>query len=128
MLAFGLGLLPSAVAGGEPPIDRHALVTRHTPVLRQLDPESPLTLGNGELAFTADVTGLQTFAEAYERTIPLGTLSQWAWHTAPNPEGWSIERFRFEDFESHGRKVGYANIPGDRRTPEVDWLRNKVPW
>ena len=41
----------------------------------QLDPESPLSVGNGELAFTVDVTGLQTFAEAYEKTIPLGTLA-----------------------------------------------------
>ena len=23
----------------------------------------------------------------------------------------------------HGRRVGYADIPGDRRTPEIEWLR-----
>jgi hypothetical protein len=80
-------------------------------------------VGNGQLAFTADVTGLQTFPEAYEQTIPLGTLSDWGWHTAPNPQGWSIDRFRFTEFTSHGRLVGYADIPGDTRTPEVQWLR-----
>ncbi len=106
-----------------PPIDRHALVTRHNPVLHQLDPDAPLSVGNGQFAFTADVTGLQTFAESYAETVPLGTLSDWGWHSAPNPEGWSIERFRFAEFDSHGRKVGYADIPGDRRTPEVEWLR-----
>ena len=120
--------LPAALAGSGAtaaplPIDRHALVDRHQPVLRAFDTESPLSVGNGELAFTADATGLQTFAEAYDETIPLGTLSQWSWHTAPNPEGFAIERFRFTEFDAHGRSVGYADIPGDRRTPEIEWLR-----
>ena len=66
-----------------------------------------------------DATGLQTFPEAYEQTIPLGTLSQWGWHTAPNPDGWSIDRFAFKEFDSHGRMVGYADIPGER-TPEIE--------
>ena len=122
-------ILPWARAGGDgggpapPPIDRRALVSRHDPVLRRLDADSPLSVGNGQFAFTTDVTGLQTFAESYERTVPLGTLSQWGWHTAPNPDGWNIDSYRFTEFDSHGRKVGYADIPGDRRTPEVQWLR-----
>jgi hypothetical protein len=115
----GLG----AAAQDPPRIDRRALVARHQPVLRALDAEAPLSVGNGELAFTADVTGLQTFAEAYDETIPLGTLAQWGWHSAPNPDGWSIERFHFAEFDSHGRRVGYADIPGDRSTPEIEWLR-----
>jgi protein-glucosylgalactosylhydroxylysine glucosidase len=113
-------------AGGRqqppPAIDRHALVTRHNVEVTRFDPESPLTVGNGEFAFTVDVTGLQTFPEAYEQTIPLGTLSQWGWHTAPNPSAWSIDRFGFTTFDSHGRAVGYADIPGER-TPEIEWLR-----
>jgi protein-glucosylgalactosylhydroxylysine glucosidase len=96
---------------------------RHIPVLKHFDPGSPLTVGNGEFAFTADVTGLQTFAEAYEETIPLGTLAQWGWHTAPNPNRWTIETFGLTSFDSHGRTVGYADIPGDRRSPEIEWLR-----
>jgi hypothetical protein len=39
-------------------------------------------------AFTVDATGLQTFPEAFEKTTPLGTLSDWGWHTSPNPNGW----------------------------------------
>src|SRR5262245_28588028 len=74
------------------PIDRHAVVTRHNPVLREFDVESPLSVGNGQFAFTVDATGLQTFPEAFEKTIPLGTLSQWGWHTAPNPNEWIIEK------------------------------------
>jgi protein-glucosylgalactosylhydroxylysine glucosidase len=107
---------------GDAPIDRRALVTRHNVTLTQLDPESPLSVGNGEFAFTVDATGLQTFPEAYDTTIPLGTLSQWGWHTAPNPNRWSIERFGFKPFDSHGRMVGYADVPGER-TPEINWLR-----
>ena len=107
---------------GPAPIDRRALVTRHAVELLRLDPESPLSVGNGEFAFTVDATGLQTFPEAYEQTIPLGTLSQWGWHTFPNPEGWAIDRFGFTTFSSHGRAVGYADIPGER-TPEIEWLR-----
>ncbi|GAA4092504.1 hypothetical protein [Nonomuraea soli] len=56
-------------------IDREALVRRHTVT----DAGCPLTVGNGEFAFTADATGLQTFA-------PLGTQAQWGWHTMPNPK------------------------------------------
>jgi len=123
-----LGLLAGAFNPGGPPlsartpIDRHALVARHNVELTRFDPESPLTVGNGEFAFTVDATGLQTFPEAYEQTIPLGTLSQWGWHTSPNPDRWSIDTFGFKTFDSHGRAVGYADIPGER-TPEIDWLR-----
>ncbi len=119
VMGLALGLAPASV----PPIDRHALVTRHNPVLRSFDVESPLSVGNGRFAFTADVTGLQTFPEAYEQTIPLATLSDWGWHSWPNPERWTIEGFRFNEFDSHGRKVGYADIPNDKRTPEIEWLR-----
>ncbi|HEV8485143.1 MAG TPA: hypothetical protein VGV87_16490, partial [Blastocatellia bacterium] len=62
-------------------IDRQALVDRHSPLLRRLDPLSPLSVGNGEFAFTADITGLQTFPREYESAMPLCTLSQWGWHT-----------------------------------------------
>ena len=106
------------------PIDRRALVSRHDPVVERFDPESPLSVGNGQFAFTADATGLQTFPDAFRETIPLGTLSNWGWHTSPNPAGWSIEKYQFAEFDAHGRKVGYADIPGDRRTPEVAWLRS----
>jgi hypothetical protein len=117
-----ISLSAASRTAGPPPIDRRALVSRHNVSLTSLDTESPLSVGNGEFAFTVDVTGLQTFAEAYDGTIPLGTLSQWGWHTWPNPNGWSIERFAFKELNSHGRMVGYADIPGER-TPEINWLR-----
>jgi hypothetical protein len=125
-LASLLALVLALPALGFPAdaIDRRALVDRHRPQLRTMDVEAPLSLGNGSFAFTADATGLQTFAELYDGTIPLGTQSDWGWHRAPNPAGYSIERFRFTEFETRGgRRVGYADIPGDARTPEVEWLR-----
>ena len=90
------------------PIDRRAVVARHNVVVTRLDPMLPLSVGNGEFAFTADVTGLQTFPAAYAEAIPLCTQSQWGWHSFPTPAGSKPEAFRFAQFESHGRQVGYA--------------------
>src|SRR5208282_6348185 len=88
LLAATIHAAPEASAGQ---IDRQALVTRHNVVLHRFDAGNPLTVGNGGFAFTVDVTGLQTFPEAFEQTTPLGTLSDWGWHTAPNPNNWSID-------------------------------------
>ena len=118
-----LALAATALAGAAPvdagaPIDREALVGRHRVVLTSFDTGSPLSVGNGELAFTADATGLQTFAEAYDETIPLGTLSQWGWHTAPNPRAGRIDRFRFTDVRRarpQGRLRGHPRRPAHAR-------------
>jgi protein-glucosylgalactosylhydroxylysine glucosidase len=104
-------------------IDRQALVARHNVVLTKLDPENPLQVGNGEFAFTADATGLQTFPDLFTNTIPLGTLSQWGWHTIPNTNGWSMEKYHYKEFDVFGRKVGYADVPKPA-TPESNWLRS----
>jgi hypothetical protein len=74
---------------GAAPIDRHALVTRHNPGFTRIDPHAPAMLGNGRLGFTADITGLQTFPGEYSRLAPLLTMAQWAWHSFPNPHGYS---------------------------------------
>ncbi len=106
------------------PIDRHALVARHNVGLHGFDASNPLSVGNGGFAFTVDATGLQTFPEAFEHTIPLGTLSDWGWHTSPKPNGWSIDTFHFKEFpDLHGRLVPYADVPGNKMTPEIKWLR-----
>ena len=62
-------------------MNRFEIVSRHNPKVTQFDKYSPLTVGNGEFAFTADATGLQTFPELYEAGTPLCTQSQWGWHT-----------------------------------------------
>jgi hypothetical protein len=89
--ALAAAVFACAAAASAQPIDRHALVTRHNVELAQVDPHAPLMVGNGDLAFTADITGLQTFPEQYSALAPLLTMAQWAWHSFPNPRGWSEE-------------------------------------
>ncbi len=103
-------------------IDRAALVCRHNPVLRQLDPLSPLSVGNGEFAFTADVTGLQTLMSEYENAMPLCTMSQWGWHTSPRPEGLTARDLRLTQYDTHGREVGYQTS-SEGQTELYQWLR-----
>jgi len=114
--------LPLTLAAA--PIDRLALVSRHDVVLTNFDAANPLSVGNGEFCFTVDATGLQTFPEAFTNTTPLGTLSDWGWHTAPNPNGWDIDKFEFKKFpDLNGRLVPYCDVPGNKKTPETQWLR-----
>lgn len=89
-------------------VDRRSLVRRHNPVLTATHPTAALTIGNGDIAMTVDITGLQTFPVFHElvpdphrvavtgidglpeqrvRTfdaddfqIPLRTQSSWAWY------------------------------------------------
>ena len=73
-------------------IDRYKLVNRHNPVNKTVDAWSPFTVGNGGFAFTADVTGLQTFPEYYYKNgIPLQIISDWGWHNFPNPKGYTLK-------------------------------------
>lgn len=94
-------------------IDRRALVSRHDPTLAALDPYSPMSVGNGEFAFTADATGLQTFLPAGEGTTPLCTMSQWGWHSYPLAPGEKRDRagLRLQQFDAGGRRVGYMTDP-----------------
>jgi len=103
------------------PIDREAVVRRHNPVVRSVDPSSPLTVGNGGFAFTVDITGLQTFGEHYWRNgIPLETLARWCWVTDPNPQGFTLAAANRDYVQADGRTVGY---PTRSDTPAGDWLR-----
>jgi hypothetical protein len=108
--------LYAAVAGGAPgPIDRQALVRRHQVVLTNADPRQVLQVGNGEFAFGADVTGLQTF-------LPAHTMSHWGWHTAPLPPGKQPGDLKLVEYDVHGRKVGYATS-GKGQEAIYNWLR-----
>src|SRR5258708_4710452 len=105
-----------------PAIDRKSLLDRHSPSLYKLDPLSPLSVGNGEFAFTADITGLQTFPRPYENAMPLCTMSQWGWHTLPFPSGLDPQAFRLTQYDPHGRQVGYQT--GSEGQGELyKWLR-----
>ena len=118
-------LLASAAQGQQPvqpPIDRHALVARHNPRVTAFDPFAALSVGNGEFAFTADATGLQTFPELYEKEFPLGTTAQWAWHTSPLPAALHVEDFRFAEWDTYGRPVTYPT-DATGQEPLYNWLR-----
>ena len=68
-------------------IDRQAVVGRHAPSTLSIDPEAVFAIGNGQLAFSADVTGFQSLNASYGRPFPLCTLTDWMWHTSPFPAG-----------------------------------------
>jgi hypothetical protein len=111
--------LPSALLAADS-IDRRALVTRHNPVVTRVDPWAPLSVGNGRFAFTADVTGLQTFGDFYHANgIPLETLARWVWHETPNPAGYKLADAN-QPFTAHGRTVAY---PTNASSPAGQWLR-----
>jgi hypothetical protein len=101
------------------PIDRAALVRRHNPVLKDFDIRSPLSIGNGNFVFTADVTGLQTFPERYEKEMPLCTMANWGWHENPGRPPGELKPTMFDTF---GRLVPYLTSPGDQKDL-YDWLR-----
>ena len=112
----------ASCSGGK--IDRAALVARNNPHLTALDTLASLTVGNGRFAFTADVTGLQTFPERYSRGVPLGTQSQWGWHAFPNPEGLAFEEtLRPYDFGRGHEELYACQIREGRGEAASNWYR-----
>lgn len=107
-------------------IDRHALVTRHNIENSVADSLSSLSVGNGEFAFTVDLTGLQTFPEFYSKGISMGTMSNWGWHTGENPQNYKLSDV-YKTYEVHGRPVEYVHQfrTGDDsiKVAASDWLR-----
>ncbi len=116
-VAFAATLMPLlnlAVAGGLPPgtIDRHALVTRHNIDWPSLSGEIPL--GNGNFAFNADGTGLET--------VGGNTVSHWCWHHFPLPPGFTLDQVKPWATPDHGRMTQ----PLTTREPEplASWEYN----
>ncbi|MGO4245748.1 hypothetical protein AB4Y87_00915 [Paenarthrobacter sp. RAF54_2] len=120
-----------------PAIDRKALVQRHNVRQERLDPRSPVSVGNGEFAFTLDLTGLQTFPAAYpvgaRDDLPAGTLlgtqSQWGWHSVPAAQPYDLAGSTVL-YDSPRGPVPYVDMVGgivnDRETdtsPAETWLR-----
>jgi hypothetical protein len=124
-LAAAAALVATTAAPGPPTalaerIDRRALVTRHSPVLREVQPSAPLSVGNGQFAFTVDVTGLQSLPDTYyTEGIPLETLTRWAWHSEPNPRGYTLADANVV-FDS---PAGPLALPTNADGPAGEWLR-----
>jgi len=107
------------------PIDRQALVTRHSPTITAVDKSAPFMVGNGSFAFTADITGLQTFPEQYSALAPLLIESQWSWHSFPNPENFTLES-ALKPIKVPGRKtVKYPALSNwdEAKAANIQWLR-----
>src|SRR5579875_2222612 len=87
-------------------IDREALVRRHTIVRRGIDFRNPIQVGNGRFAFNADITGLQSF-------VPFACLSDWGWHSFPEPA--NLAEYRGRAWNFRGREVVVPDIDPDHR-------------
>ena len=105
------------------PIDRHALVSRHDVVVHEIDPAGVLAVGNGEFAFNCDVTGMQSFPEYYEKTMPVGTLSTWGWHSFPNPDGYTLDNFKMTAIRKYDREFVYPSGSTSHPGPQAAYLR-----
>ncbi|MBQ5903985.1 MAG: hypothetical protein IIW89_06580, partial [Alistipes sp.] len=105
-------------------IDRVALIARNNPHVTEVDTLATLTVGNGGFAVSVDVTGLQSFPEFYSKGLPLGTQSDWGWHSFSNPENYRHEEsLRDYDF-GHGQIEPYATQPREGRGKDAaDWYR-----
>lgn len=119
------GLL--AACGSQHPtkIDRYALVERNNPRVTQFDELSSLSVGNGNFAFTVDATGLQTYPELYSAGVPLGTQTQWGWHSYANPENFKTEETQ-KNYNFRGWDEPYSvqfNEKG-RQQDAANWFRN----
>jgi hypothetical protein len=117
-----LVMLLAAHAASAAPIDRHALVTRHNPTITAIDASAPFMVGNGNLAFTADITGLQTFQDQYSRLAPLLTEAQWGWHSFP---GKFELKQALKPFRVRGKLRWYPALQDwdEAKKAEIQWLR-----
>jgi hypothetical protein len=77
-------------------------------------------VGNGEFAFTVDLTGLQSLPDSYpvgaRDELPAGTLlgtqAQWGWHATPPAEPYALEGSTVL-YDSPRGPVPYVNMVGD---------------
>lgn len=125
-----LFILPAFLLGqvfAQTPINRMAVVSRHNVVVKKIDSLSSLSVGNGGFAFTVDATGLQSFPETYQKGVPLGTLSEWAWDSLKDTVGYNLAE-TLKEYDQQGRKVTYAveNKEPKRKKDATMWFRQNV--
>jgi len=110
-------LLLSCSSDFQKSIDRRSVVERHNVISHKLDLKSPAQVGNGEFAFSVDITGLQTY-------VPFNTLSHWGWHSDPLPRGAKVVNFKGKMVDTYGTSVKYplVNNENDEQRALSDWL------
>lgn len=109
----------------EQKIDRKALVTRHNVLVTKIDTLASLTVGNGKFAFTVDATGMQSFPEYYANGVPLGTQSEWGWHTSLNPENYEFnETLKAYNFNGNENSLYAVQMrENERNNAAADYFR-----
>lgn len=107
-----------------PSINRFEVVNRHNVALNHPDTLGSLSVGNGEFAYTADITGMQTFPEVYEKGVSLGTQSNWGWHEFPNDSNYYIDDVTVPYESCNDKTVPYAvQHKSGRAALAANWLR-----
>ncbi|MDR1456072.1 MAG: hypothetical protein LBJ01_10505 [Tannerella sp.] len=107
-------LWQSCASGSRAPIDREALVGRHAVTLDSLSAAELLQVGNGEIAFGIDATGLQTFHG--------NAMSHWGWHSVPCPVAGGHAALKLQDYDFHGRTLSYRSSPKGQEALYT-WMR-----
>lgn len=127
VVLLGIIILLFKSCGTGEGINRHDLITRNNILVNGFDDLNSLTVGNGNFAFTADITGLQTFPVDYLTGIPLGTFSNSIWHSFPNDENYKMAEV-IKYFNVGGRQVPYYHDYGrekdTRRARASGYLRS----
>ena len=120
-----LFILLCLIQGVQAKINRKALLQRNSPIVHTFDSLASLSVGNGGFAMTVDPTGLQTFSQHYSKGIPLGTQSDWGWHSFSNPKHY-VPEDALKDYDfGRGRMEPYSvqfNEAG-RQQSASNWLR-----
>ena len=111
-------------AAAQEKINRFSLVNRHNVNVSAADSLNSLSVGNGEFAFTVDVTGLQTFPEFYKNGIPLGTQSQWGWHSFENVNNYKYEEtLKLYNFTGKEELFPVEWSAPERKKEATNWFR-----
>ncbi|MET0713766.1 MAG: hypothetical protein ABWY57_02535 [Mycetocola sp.] len=81
-----------------------------------------LTVGNGDFAYSTDITGMQTLTSFHDQgtairqgltAVNTATMSSWGWHEMPNPDGFVLE----DAMSDHTTRRGMVSYP-DRHDME----------
>ena len=99
---------------GRVPIDREELVKRHTVTLDKISATELLQVGNVEIAFGIDATGLQTFHG--------NAMSHLGWHSVPCPVEGGHAALKLQDYDFHGRTLSYRSSSAGQEAL-YSWMR-----
>lgn len=107
-------------------INRLDIIASFNPHLTDINPQSPLSVGNGRFCYTADITGMQTLYEEYSAETPLCTMAEWGWHTkkADNKKGfYTLDDVRMTPYNYCKRTVTYPRVKYEGNEAAYDWVR-----